>query len=182
MDINSLVIIFLQSFRNPFFDFVALFLSYLFSTTVIGVFTIFLIILFLIKKQEKLFILISSIFANFAILTILKEIIARPRPDYVISLPMLPYSQHSFPSGHTAMAFLFAVIFSRYYPKYTYAFYIIAALAGISRLYLGVHYLGDILVGMILGILIGKLAIYKENELYILGKKIIKFTHSFLRT
>lgn len=62
-----------------------------------------------------------------------------------------PIDTYSFPSGHTAAATVAAMIFS-------YAFFwiipiavIIVMLIGFSRIYLGVHYLSDVIIGFLLG-------------------------------
>ncbi len=92
---------------------------------------------------------------------------------------MLPYSKYSFPSGHTAMSFLFAVVLSDMYPKYMYLFYTIAVLTALSRLYLGVHYLSDVVGGALIGITIGVLAIKNKKLINKLEEKVIKHLSIF---
>lgn len=57
----------------------------------------------------------------------------------------------SFPSGHTAGAFLAAVQISALYPGIAAPLFAIAGLVGFSRVYNGVHYPGDVAVGALLG-------------------------------
>jgi undecaprenyl-diphosphatase len=92
---------------------------------------------------------------------ILKSIFARPRP---LTMPHLVYvDTHSFPSGHAAMSIVvyFSCVFILTYPL-TYKklkTYILTAAAffsfilGFSRIYLGVHYLTDVLAGWALGLI-----------------------------
>ena len=61
----------------------------------------------------------------------------------------------SLPSGHTSTAFLSAVILSKFYKKYIVVFFVIAASIGFSRVYIGVHYPLDVIVGAITGSLVG---------------------------
>ncbi|HVB97661.1 MAG TPA: diacylglycerol kinase family protein [Chloroflexota bacterium] len=61
-------------------------------------------------------------------------------------------SGHSFPSGHTAAAFAGAWLLSHHFPRRAPIFYALASLVGFCRLYLGVHYLSDVLAGAASGI------------------------------
>ena len=57
----------------------------------------------------------------------------------------------SFPSGHSASSFAGAWLFSREYPGQSPFFFLLAALVGFSRIYLGDHYPGDVLSGALSG-------------------------------
>jgi len=86
---------------------------------------------------------------------ILKNSIKRQRPNDVLQefvAYLVPSDKFSFPSGHTAAAFLMATMVSYYYPPFTPLAYLIATMIGSSRVLLGVHFPTDILAGMILGL------------------------------
>ena len=85
---------------------------------------------------------------------LLKNSIRRPRPkESIIGFKPVhkPSDQFSFPSGHTAAAFLFATVLSYHYPGLMGAAFIIAGMIGLSRVLLGVHYPSDIAAGILLG-------------------------------
>lgn len=86
---------------------------------------------------------------------LLKNTIRRRRPNDAISdfvAYLVPSDKFSFPSGHTAAAFVIATILSYFYPQYSTYFFLFAIGVGSSRVLLGVHFPTDILAGMVLGI------------------------------
>lgn len=101
----------------------------------------------------------ALIFDLFAVNIFIKNIVARPRPYTVIEelISVIgPQSEYSFPSGHTAGSFAFAIAFALMTPKkVSVPVIILASLISLSRLYVGVHYPTDILGGLMIGSLCG---------------------------
>lgn len=102
--------------------------------------------------------LLALIINHVATNMILKDIFQRPRPFVTFSeiIPLIDKpGSFSFPSGHTSTSFAaaFAVLFMEKKRRYAIPAMIIAAMIGFSRMYVGVHYPGDILGGIVIGIL-----------------------------
>lgn len=94
---------------------------------------------------------------------VLKNLVARPRPWLNVAglVPLIHEGDpNSFPSGHTTAAFAFAgaVIWAAPRKWMRWAALIAAILMGFSRLYVGVHYVSDVLAGVVIGLLAGLLA------------------------
>lgn len=130
------------------------------------------ILLICFKKTRKVgYICLLSLVVNFIINNlILKNAGARVRPYEVVDgLQCLIEKQRdfSFPSGHAGSAFSVAVpMFAKLPKKYGIPTLIFAFLIALSRLYVAVHYPSDVLVGMVLGTVIGILAIIVIDKLY----------------
>lgn len=89
---------------------------------------------------------------------ILKPFIHRPRPYLVMEelVCLVPLeSSASLPSGHAASSFTCAYLLTRSFGKKGALAYIPAAIIALSRVYVGVHYLSDVLAGMALGTFVG---------------------------
>jgi undecaprenyl-diphosphatase len=63
----------------------------------------------------------------------------------------------SFPSGHTAASFAGAWVLSTVWPRRAPAFFSIASTVGLSRIYVGAHYPGDVASGACAGMLLSEL-------------------------
>ena len=85
---------------------------------------------------------------------LVKNNVKRIRPFEQLGVRNLiaPPDKFSFPSGHTSAAFLMVTLFSQIFPEISLLLYLWAFSVGFSRVYLVVHYPGDVAMGAILGI------------------------------
>jgi membrane-associated phospholipid phosphatase len=103
----------------------------------------------------------ASLLLNLIVIQSLKYSVSELRPD--------GSARNSFPSGHTATAFMGAHIFHKEYgersPYYSIGAYVIASVTGFFRQLNDRHWSSDVLVGAGLGISLTELGYY-FNELY----------------
>src|SRR2546430_9864 len=88
----------------------------------------------------------------------IKNLISVPRPLSVLSAADFhvigaPYRFNSFPSGHAAVAATFAATFCLFYrQRWLRALLVVVALLiGLSRVAMGLHWVTDVLVGLLGG-------------------------------
>lgn len=119
-------------------------------------------ILFWLWRRNKFIVPFWITLAGSSLLTVVaKAIIQRERPGGL--LPIVTEHSFSFPSGHAAISFAFfgylAYFLVKNQTKWRYKinnifFCVIAVLlVGLSRLYLGVHFLSDVLGGYLIGLI-----------------------------
>lgn len=101
---------------------------------------------------------VGAVAATSAVVNIaIKPLTNRRRPDrqgasVVISRHVEMPRSDSFPSGHTAAAFAFAVGAGRELPWTAAPLTALASLVGYSRVHTGVHYPGDVAAGFLCGV------------------------------
>lgn len=84
----------------------------------------------------------------------LKRSFKRRRPFLVVQAlaPLLkPSDEFSFPSGHTTAAFMMAGLISVFFPAASVVIYVWASMVGMSRVMLRVHFISDVMAGVLLG-------------------------------
>jgi undecaprenyl-diphosphatase len=125
------------------------------------------------KKWARVFLamLIACVLAGVAA-RIVKITTGRARPsvktEEVWSGPRLVDKFHAFPSGHTAAstAFFAVLVFASW--RIGLACLPIPIIIGVSRIYLGAHYLSDVVCAAVLGVLcavlVAKLVVQRQSE------------------
>jgi undecaprenyl-diphosphatase len=156
--------------KNKYFDRAMPFITHCNDYGIIYVSLILSSIIFKYRTDvaAKLFIALALGFSLGA--GLLKHLIVRYRPicknpDYKL-LVKTPKTS-SFPSGHTTSSFAVFGVFWGLDSKLVYIFLGIAILIAFSRLYLYLHYPSDVVVGIILGLICGKLVFTLNNNMYV---------------
>ncbi|MEO6079638.1 MAG: phosphatase PAP2 family protein [Steroidobacteraceae bacterium] len=137
--------------------FTALFLAVTQVHSTIGIAIMYLLVAYLLWRRKERYWLLSLTLAvpgGMLVNNIVKHLFNRARP--VWEDPILTLTSTSFPSGHTSAATLFYGFIAAYVAyrvkssNFTRALFVfvaivMVALVGFSRIYLGVHFLSDIL-------------------------------------
>ncbi len=84
---------------------------------------------------------------NQLILTLVHRM--RPYDAGLTHLLIAPSADPSFPSDHATAAFAIAATLLAYHFRRAWAFLVAALLVGLSRIYLGTHYVSDVLGGAV---------------------------------
>ena len=135
------------------------------------------LVLLLFRKSRKtgasmLFaIIVGALFTN----VLLKNIVARERPfnenplytAFWLEAGASSVSEFSFPSGHTTVVMTsMTALFLSTNKKVSWTAYIFVLLTGFARVYLIVHYLTDVLAGLLVGGASGVIGYYLANALF----------------
>jgi undecaprenyl-diphosphatase len=91
----------------------------------------------------------------------IKDLVTRPRPfvAHPEIHPLYTVRSSSFPAGHAATAFAGAVLLAWAARRWLPLFVGLAAAVGYSRVYVGDHYVADVIAGAFLGALVGLVAV-----------------------
>lgn len=94
-------------------------------------------------------------FTDYSITEFLKPVFGRLRPYWEMTeevrLLVKKGGKYGFVSAHAANSFAGAVILSYFYNRYRALFFSLAVLLAFSRVYVGVHYPGDVIFGALYG-------------------------------
>lgn len=156
---DNAISLFFSVHNNVTFTNIFKIISFICSPKFMIVLNVLLFIFIILKKKYKLFIIVLSSISSVIINNLVKIIVRRERPDY---LRMVMEKSYSFPSGHAMISVLFfgSIIYlvNKYNLKYkkliTFSLSTFVLLVGISRIYLGVHYLTDVVGGYLLGFIV----------------------------
>ncbi|KMY53899.1 hypothetical protein AC623_07920 [Bacillus sp. FJAT-27231] len=170
---DTAVILFFERVRTGFFNDLFYLFTQIGSIKVLLPVAVVVSLLMVIQKQyrQSFFVMLAFWGARWTN-QFLKEIFERERPSFQ---PLIEAGSYSFPSGHTMnstifLGFLFYLfiyilqIGKRYSFIWLLAVIATVTLIAISRVYLGVHYLSDIIAGACAGLVVLSFIIYLYNR------------------
>lgn len=165
LELDRNLLIHLNSFHTPWLDTVMMWVTLTEAWIPLYLFLIFLVIR-VYRKSSWIILLgaaLTILFADQVTSHLMKPFFARLRPSHDPSLAGIVHivdgyrgGMYGFASGHAANTFgvaFFCWSVLRTHYNWTWLLFFWAAAMTYSRIYLGVHYPGDILVGACVGIL-----------------------------
>jgi len=152
-----------QYFSNPLFDIFMPIITNKKNWTLPIIVLIFLLGFFSGPRGKiALTVLIISLsFTDAICAQILKPFFERIRPSHLnleeVNLLTSKGGKWSMPSNHAANMFSLAIVLSYFYKKYKPLLFLLAILISFSRVYVGVHFPGDVIVGGFIGVFISSI-------------------------
>lgn len=138
-----------------------------------AVFTLTSLALFILLARGQYRIWAFEALASLALSHIFVQLIKRTsrrnRPFLTLSnvhLAVNPLRDYSFPSGHTTAAFSIAVVLALHSALLAAILLPIAVLVSFSRMYLGLHYPSDCLIGILLGTISSFIVVFSSPYLF----------------
>jgi len=147
----------------PFLDF------FFVSITHVGSLIFWLIVavfLWLKGRTREAFILTLALVLGSLTILPMRTFLPRARPFMVLDARTFRIEGgYSFPSGHATNSFVSATVLGKKIRKIKPFLYILAVVVGYSRVYVGVHWPLDVIVGAFVGWIVGSLTLNLEKRL-----------------
>ena len=162
---------FVYSIRTPTLTVVMKIVTSFGDEVILAIATLVFIKLNWKERRREAIVFAAMLVMALVVNIVVKEVVHRPRPAID---PLFEMQTYSFPSGHAMNAIVFYTLIARYIFKWfksdlafllAYCSILMVFFVGFSRVYLGVHYLSDVLAGFVGGFFIVVTAILLERTL-----------------
>ena len=142
-----------------------------------GIFAIIIVALcfFVLKKKQEGWAQLIAYLSSGLVAQIIKNIFSAARPKaffepgkYLYFIDNITLSNtSSLPSGHTATAFALATVLALYTENKGWQLLVLlgAVLVGYSRIYLGQHFLSDVLLGAFIGSICAPVSVWAARNI-----------------
>ena len=154
---DNQIVKFIESMRVETIDIAFIVLSSPYAVYI----TLLLVAILLYKTKHQILTLLSSTILTYIVVVLLKGFIGRPRPEVST---LVGATASSLPSLHAAIIFMPYALVSKELPSLRIVYPILAFLVAFSRLYNGVHFLSDLIVGGLVGYGVGLLLVDLEGK------------------
>lgn len=165
--IDKPISLFFSNIRTPFLNSVMLFLSKIGNFYTALILLIIVLISFEFSKKDKKYLpaIFFSLLISSLLVYLLKNIFQRQRPYETLPIQGLEQkSDFSFPSGHANAVFSLVPFMNLHFKKLRWLWLAFSVLVAISRIYLGSHYLSDVIFSVITGLGFSYFFIHLERK------------------
>lgn len=156
---------YMEAIRQPVLTDIILAITHIGDPVVLFLITaLILLFLWMRKKSVEVIVFALAMFGGAGVVWLTKHLIARPRP-----LGIIIETGYSFPSGHALMSSIFFPLILYFFKRTVPAGWrrkvflgtgiLLMLIIVLSRPYIGVHYLSDVIAGLLVGVLISSFAI-----------------------
>lgn len=129
----------------------------IFSAKYLGYILLAIFLIMFLKNRRKDFLIVplfSALVSRFVFTEIIRFFYFRPRPfvENMVS-PLIEHAPTtSFPSGHAAFFFALSMGVYSFNKKTGIWFFIVSSLIGFARVFASLHYVSDIVGGLVIGL------------------------------
>lgn len=156
----------LQELRFPLIDLIFNFITNFWFIVLV----MFLVPMFIVysKNNKIAYYFMFTFIASIILAFVIKLIVLRPRPVEAFAYPFTSIINYSFPSMHAMIVFSLLPLLVKHLQKQKYFWVIFAVLVALSRVYLGFHFLSDVVFGAFFGYFLGAflLELHEKKKLW----------------
>tara|TARA_B100000131_G_C18123947_1_gene613957 strand:- start:3670 stop:4269 length:600 start_codon:yes stop_codon:yes gene_type:complete len=159
--LDKSILIWIHENHSPLFDSIMPFITNK-ENWLLPIFILVILLGFKSGKKGKITLAIltlSIVFTDSICAQVFKPFFERLRPSHIsldgLNLLVSKGGKYSMPSNHAANVFTISVIITYFFEYLKIPMFIFATIIAFSRIYVGVHYPSDVVIGSLFGYLVG---------------------------